>query len=244
MIITKKTLQIKETVNLKTKVSTLIKKPSVSNTVLKKASSETSKINYENRNQKGDQGVKKHKNQEEIINQTVIQREKLKDELEINKIEEEEKTIQITPLLTPLKGNVIIKYNHYNSSFSISDGQLLKTDIDEKYAISFVFLGDFKLHLKAKEKTCVEETNDRFLNLIDKETYFLEIEEDGTAEAKRERKIYKAEPIPSICIKKERKNVELLTDELKNMDIEKIKDRDEDYKKLVEARDLEDILYE
>lgn len=241
MIITKKTLQIKENVNTKIKASSLKKKPFV-HTTLKKISPNPNNIKKKEKNQKEYTQEKPHKNEEKIITgnkEEAIQMETRKYEF---KMDEDEKTIQTTPLLEPVKGNVIIKYNHYNSYFSISNGQLLKSIIVEKYAISFAFLGDFKLHLKGKEKKFLEETKERFLNLIDKETYFLEIEEDAIAEAKREKKIYNAEDSLSICLKKEEKNVELLTKELKNMDIQK-QNRDEDYKKFIEARDLEDILY-
>ena len=42
---------------------------------------------------------------------------------------------------------------------------------------------------------------------------------------------------------KGKKKVDDITNQLKNMDIKDIQEKGEDFKKLIEARDLEDILY-
>ncbi|KRX02344.1 hypothetical protein PPERSA_09961 [Pseudocohnilembus persalinus] len=41
------------------------------------------------------------------------------------------------------KGEAVVKYNHYNSKFPVINGQMKFTDIDEEYALSFVYEGNF-----------------------------------------------------------------------------------------------------
>ena len=41
-----------------------------------------------------------------------------------------------------------LRYNHYNEEFDVIDGKLDWGEVDEKYAISFVFKGDWRCHLE------------------------------------------------------------------------------------------------
>lgn len=106
----------------------------------------------------------------------------------------------------------MVKYSHYNKEFATVNGEMKWTDIDEEYAISFVFEGKFGKHLlkegdenkknylnqrafmtyKTDEKgELIEET--MFMGLEDGVTYKLVVVEDEEAEAKREHVGYKAE---------------------------------------------------
>ena len=50
-------------------------------------------------------------------------------------------------------GPVRVRYNHYNNEFDVVDGRLDFEEVDEAYAISFVFKGDWKVRLKSKDGT-------------------------------------------------------------------------------------------
>ena len=48
----------------------------------------------------------------------------------------------------PVEGSAHVRYNHYNQPFSILDGTLMWETIDDEYAISFVFEGNYGKILK------------------------------------------------------------------------------------------------
>jgi hypothetical protein len=47
----------------------------------------------------------------------------------------------------PFTGKVKIGYNHYRESFSCSEGRVDWAEVDDQFAISFVFHGEFKFYL-------------------------------------------------------------------------------------------------
>ena len=47
-----------------------------------------------------------------------------------------------------MEGSAHVRYNHYNQPFPILDGTLMWETIDDEYAISFVFEGNFGKILK------------------------------------------------------------------------------------------------
>ncbi len=55
------------------------------------------------------------------------------------------------PPREPVKGMVTVKYNHYKEKFHIVDGVLMEADIDEQYCLSFVFKGDYHLHIREEK---------------------------------------------------------------------------------------------
>jgi hypothetical protein len=82
-----------------------------------------------------------------------------------------------------------------------------------------------------------------WMGLEDGKVYICEIEEDTEAEAER-RKNSK----PIVFYKPEEKlskngRIDGLTNQLKGMSIKELEEKGDKYKELIEARDLEDILY-
>ena len=138
-------------------------------------------------------------------------------------------------------GEVIVRYNHYKKPFQTTDGKLTWGAVDDQYSFSFVFEGNFFLKMyPEKEKEAYVEQEDRtFLNLVDGGTYMIEVEEDEVAESKIEKTTYKAQVVE----KKTKTQAELLTDELKNMSLEEIEAKGAKMQELLEAREIENILY-
>ena len=68
-----------------------------------------------------------------------------------------------------MHGEVIVKYNHYNKSFPIVDGCLKWETIDDMYAFSYVFQGNWALQLyPEKEKgNYVSQKDKTFEGLVD-----------------------------------------------------------------------------
>ena len=46
-----------------------------------------------------------------------------------------------------INGEVVVRYNHYDTAFAVVDGVLNWEHVDDKYAISFVFKGNWTCHL-------------------------------------------------------------------------------------------------
>ncbi|EAR84500.2 hypothetical protein TTHERM_00655280 (macronuclear) [Tetrahymena thermophila SB210] len=156
--------------------------------------------------------------------------------------QQEEKKVEVEKHV-PVPGKVTIKYNHYNNQFDILDGKLKFSDIDEQYCFSFVFKGNYQLVLKhATSKEVQKSSNKIFENLIDGQAYVVEVIEDEEESKKEISKPYYASQKEE-SQKQNNGRINNLTNELKGMSIEELKQKGDKYKELIEARDLEDILY-
>lgn len=83
------------------------------------------------------------------------------------------------------EGRVQVKYNQYNSYFTIvggEEGKLHWPTVDEEYAISYVFKGAFKKIVIDCEGNQLKFAGDGFYGLKHKQQYELRIEEDPDAE--------------------------------------------------------------
>ena len=125
--------------------------------------------------------------------------------------------------------------------FKHTDGIISWDDIEEQYCFSVGFVGNFSLKIRKDKQRDVYLKNENkiFYGLEEGTVYVVEVEEDVEAEAKVEKKVY--EPM-----KKEAKKTtaqDLLTQELKNMSSDELKEAGDKYKSILEARDLEDCLY-
>ena len=213
--------QIKSKLNNNKKKKEIISTPQKfeNNVKLNKKNSSVKK--EDNKNQE----KSNKKEEEEMINQKIIS-ELIKEEEKKNDEE---------------NGKAIVKYSHYTDNFQVINGKILMEEIDEKYCISIVFLGDYKLHLKNNKKEFLSEDLGKkcFINCKNGEIYDLEIEEDIKAEEKRDHKAYIAPKKESLI----RNQVDLITDEIKNLNFDEIKEKSQKYKELIEARDVEDILF-
>jgi len=84
------------------------------------------------------------------------------------------------PAPAPVEGSVIVRYNHYKSSFPILDGVVSWEKIDEEYCLSMVFPGKPERTLKTIEGKVVTmvEGGSGWGGLDDAGTYILTMEED------------------------------------------------------------------
>jgi hypothetical protein len=78
-------------------------------------------------------------------------------------------------------GEVMVRYNHYKKTFKIAEGVLDWNDVNEEYALSFVFKGAFGRTVvnMQTEQPVVQEGN-RYKGLKLGVEYRLDIEEDPT----------------------------------------------------------------
>ena len=93
---------------------------------------------------------------------------------------------------------------------------------------------------KEKEKDIYLKCEDKkFFGLEVGTVYMIEIENDEEAESKIEKKTYKALATET----KKTTGKDLLTQELKNMSADELREAGDKYKQILEARELEDVLY-
>ena len=179
-----------------------------------------------------------------------------KEEEKVEQPKEEEKKVEVVPVVVeeakveekvelppePVVGESMIKFNHYKKMFKHTDGVIPWDDIEEQYAFSYGYVGNYKLKLrKEKEKDIFLKCEDKkFYGLEVGTVYMIEIENDEEAESKVEKKTYKA-LAPVNNTKTTAKD--LLTNELKNMSADELREAGDKYKEILEARELEDVLF-
>ncbi|KAL1524850.1 hypothetical protein AB1Y20_019730 [Prymnesium parvum] len=144
---------------------------------------------------------------------------------------------------------VRVKYNHYNKEFALGEGgKLAWAAIDDEYCLSFVFKGSFG-------KTLVDTANGRefapdesgvFCGLSGGCQYDLVVTEDAAAEAQARKaqggsKSYSASAAADVSGATAAS--QQLTRELKGLSVDEIRAGSDRYRALIEARDLEDVLY-
>ena len=150
----------------------------------------------------------------------------------------------------------------------MTDGVLEWGDIDEKYALSFVFKGSFVPRLVAADGTELRPDGGGLTRGVDEEgdpttegqfsgvalvddqgaqaVYELLVDEDEGAEAASRAaqggaRGFRREPAGGGgCVTS---GSAALTRELKGMSVDELREGGERYKALLEARDLEDVLY-
>ena len=76
----------------------------------------------------------------------------------------------------PVLGKVVVKFNHYNESFPITDGVLRWFDIDEEYCFSTVYENGFflEMHPEESKETLIEVKGHTFVGCEDEKTYVIE----------------------------------------------------------------------
>ena len=157
--------------------------------------------------------------------------------------------------MSVMRSQILIRYSHYNKTFEARNGIVRWSDIDEEYAISFVFKGDFKRHIRDERRNDFQAIEvkiggntsaDYFMGLESiKESYILKIEEDEMAGIIGKVSKYVApKNSASTSFIGKKKQTELLTDDLKKLTKEQLREKGEEMRNMLEARDLEEILYE
>ena len=142
-----------------------------------------------------------------------------------------------------------MRFNHYNQEFTLLDGKLRWSDVDESYCISYVFKGAFRPRVKEARADAApidRDADGEFAPLSDGGAYELIVEEDEDAEAaataadpRRAAGVRAAEPMPGAPNAASAR----LTAELKTLSVEELAGQSERYQQLKEARDLEDVLF-
>jgi hypothetical protein len=157
-----------------------------------------------------------------------------------------------------VRSQILIKYSHYTEKFEARDGVVRWADIDASYCISAVFGGKPSRRVRrlngewfaeeAKEDKLIA---DYFLGFDPTPgiEYLLVVEEDPKHRSGSAPKAYRANSREkSVVLGKgngtaSANQQSLLTSELKAMTSEQLKEGGEEYKKLIEARDLEEVLF-
>lgn len=147
------------------------------------------------------------------------------------------------------EGSVHVKYNHYNQSFPLTHGGKLDWQtIDEQYCISFVYKGAFGKSLvrTSDGHVFLHDASETFMGLVGGDQYDLVVKEDEAAEEEArkgaERKVYRGRD-DGVGVTGASNGSKLVTQELKGLSIEELRAGGDRYKALLEARDLEDVLY-
>uniref|UniRef100_A0A0G4IBY8 Uncharacterized protein n=1 Tax=Chromera velia CCMP2878 TaxID=1169474 RepID=A0A0G4IBY8_9ALVE len=158
------------------------------------------------------------------------------------------------PPREPVKGKVTLKFMHYTKEFEISDGVLNFGDLDEVFGLCDIFKRA-TFHLKGQFEGQKNETDEvprkdkDFVSLLPDQTYTLSVEEpdEDPEEDAKPKRIYNAEEAkalnPMNAGKSNKGRMDAITDELKKMTQEELREKGDRYKELIEARDLEDCLY-
>ena len=145
----------------------------------------------------------------------------------------------------------MVRYNHYKEEFQIADGRLAVFDVDDRLCLSFAF-PKCRLHLTDTEGSPYPNVDEDssggfFQSLQSGKTYWVLVEEDSEearqSEARNraylERKAKQRDPACST----EKRGVALITEELKKLSAEELREAGPRYQELLAARDLEDCLF-
>lgn len=138
--------------------------------------------------------------------------------------------------------------SHYREEVELGDGNSVEIRaVKDMFSFDYGFKGNYKCHLREGEgegAKLYRGDSDRISELLATDpptTYFVEIEEDAeeVARAKAQpRKVYKAPDVQSGNVA-----TRDLTRQLKGLSVEELKSQSARYQDLVEARDLEDVLF-
>ena len=153
-----------------------------------------------------------------------------------------------------VRSMIVIKYSHYCDKFEARDGVVRWSDIDERYCISTVFPGKFKRHIVHGNKWAAEEARedkvvaDFFLGFdpSQEKEYLLKVEEDPKHRTENPTRTYRASAGVKGLVGSGgtgKAQASLITDDLKNMTSEQLKEGGEEYKRMIEARDVEELLF-
>jgi len=156
-------------------------------------------------------------------------------------------------------GKIVVKWNHYEEECDIVNGSLQMGIIDEKMCLSFAYPNS-KIHLSSEEvkgegdviveaaQQVCEDPPGTYQGLQDGKVYWVRIEEDEEEKAKYDaapKRVYvppSAEDL-ELMGNGEKRGVDAITQELKKLSADELRQGSQRYKELIEARDLQDCLY-
>eukprot|EP00039_Didymoeca_costata_P010182 m.136365 g.136365 ORF g.136365 m.136365 type:complete len:266 (+) comp14731_c0_seq1:1812-2609(+) len=179
---------------------------------------------------------------------TEVKKKELKcDENDLKTPDVENKEEEIQPV-NPQTGITILRYNHYRHEFEITvpPGTLSVEDVNERFCFSYGFKGNYKIQLREGPESgggpYAERNETNFCTLKLDTEYWCEIDEDkewlANEEKKGPKKVYKAP-----TEKKTTRETERITQQLKSLSADELRAQGAEYKQMIEARDVEDILY-
>ncbi|KRX04400.1 hypothetical protein PPERSA_05661 [Pseudocohnilembus persalinus] len=204
------------------------------------------KISQEQQDQSSKkQGERLQNNQDSTQKNNQIEDQQQQEQYLQEKKQDEEQKQQIQEKQDVIE-EITIKRNHYTEKFSIKNGELEMSDVDDRFYCSGVYKGNFKMILKEDTtKQNIQKIKEKqlFTGLKGGSIYWLDIIEDEEAENSRPKVTYQANQNQNNIIKSGNSRVNNLTDELKKMSNQELMEKGEKYKQLIEARDLEDCLY-
>lgn len=164
---------------------------------------------------------------------------------------EENPVAEPTPPKEDVKGEVTVKWNHYEQKIEMINGEMSWKAFDEHFCLSFVYKkARYRLstvqyvHEDMAYAYVGESAMNQYKGLKDGETYFVHIEEDEQEAATLTKNSKKY--VPNTVEDEEggeKKKVDEITQQLKAMSADELRNRGDKYKQLIEARDLEDCLY-
>ena len=152
----------------------------------------------------------------------------------------------------PVRGEAILRYNHYRHVFEVvaPPGRVEIAEVNERFSFSYGFKGQYEIHLRPADVGGVTQPRlsrgeGCILGVAIGGEYFCEVDEDPTEVA---RQVEEA---------KHRKPLSLtgggggggsaahrdLTQQLKGLSAEQLREAGAEYKQLLEARELEDCLF-
>eukprot|EP00048_Salpingoeca_helianthica_P018682 m.242792 g.242792 ORF g.242792 m.242792 type:complete len:262 (-) comp26228_c0_seq1:19-804(-) len=150
------------------------------------------------------------------------------------------------PAEPPREWSTVVTYSHYKTAFPTRGGRMRWADIDEQYSISFVFKGNFTTTLVGPDATRhPRDAEGNFEGLREGATYALEVEADPTIPivSKPLRLVRREDVELGVGAGQARKGrVDDITQQLKNMSADELREQGADYKRLLEERELEDML--
>ena len=159
-----------------------------------------------------------------------------------------------------LVGSARVHFSHYRKEFPVRDGVVRWADIDEEYCISFVYRGAFARALERSDGAAPHEGAaqpvpagphpEYWTGVAPSAVYELHVTEDAEAGVGIEGLVSHKGPLKLGATAEAagagasgNRQTDLLTQELKAMSSEQLKEAGDEYQRLKEARDVEDVLF-
>ena len=154
-------------------------------------------------------------------------------------------------------GAARVHFSHYRKEFPVRDGVVRWADIDEEYCISFVYRGEFARALERSDGDAAPPPRpvpagprpEYWTGVAPGGVYELLVTEDAEAGVGIEGLVSHKGPLKLGATEAAgagvsgNRQTEILTQELKAMSSEQLKEAGDEYQRLKEARDVEDVLF-
>ena len=144
-----------------------------------------------------------------------------------------------------------LKYNHYTHALETANGSVATRAVDDLFSLSFGFKGNYTISLRPvagsqstdSELPRLPVSSGVISGLVDGGVYVVEVDEDATLVRESKPYVRNMSSLGPLAPRREHGAVAALTGQLKALDPADLAARTREYQDLVEARDLEDILF-